>query len=226
MTGAEKEANRIAEDEKYAIIKDYITKGYATSDVKSTLTKDCNTLKKQQDANLVLIESKEKELNEYLGIDFEKVSQELAVNKTKYTKLLNSSKNENIADELKKIDEELLAYSQELSAVKTRDMLRRRDLEDFKLKIYQEAIETKSAYDKKVTLIKETEKNIQEQENLTIKDFCQVCGQKLPKEKVDEVKANIEANIKTFNINLETYKADAKELYEKYNNLQKQYHKK
>lgn len=225
MTGAEKEANRIAEDEKYAIIKDYIAKGYATSDVKSTLTKDCNTLKKQQDANLVLIESKEKELNEYLGIDFEKVSQELAVNKTKYTKLLNSSKNENIADELKKIDEELLAYSQELSAVKTRDMLRRRDLEDFKLKIYQEAIETKSAYDKKVTLIKETEKNIQEQENLTIKDFCQVCGQKLPKEKVDEVKANIEANIKTFNINLETYKADAKELYEKYNNLQKQYAK-
>lgn len=225
MTGAEREANRIAEKEKYASIKEFITKGYSTSDVKSTLIKDCNSLKKQQDANLVLIESKQKEIDEYLGIDFEKVSQELAVNKTKYTKLLNSSKNENIADELKKIDEELLAYSQELSAVKTRDMLRRRDLEDFKLKIYQEAIETKSAYDKKATLIKETEKNIQEQENLTIKDFCQVCGQKLPKEKVDEVKANIEANIKTFNINLETYKADAKSLYEKYNSLQKQYAK-
>lgn len=225
MTGAEREANRIAEKEKYASIKEFITKGYSTSDVKSTLIKDCNSLKKQQDANLVLIESKQKEIDEYLGVDFEKISRELAVNKTKYTKLLNSSKNENIADELKKIDEELLAYSQELSAVKTRDMLRRRDLEDFKLKIYQEAIETKSGYDKKVTLIKETEKNIQEQENLTIKDFCQVCGQKLPKEKVDEVKANIEANIKTFNINLETYKADAKSLYEKYNNLQKQYAK-
>lgn len=223
MTGAEREANRIAEKEKYASIKEFITKGYSTSDVKSTLIKDCNSLKKQQDANLVLIESKQKEINEYLGIDFEKVAQELGLARTKYTKLINSSNNQNLSETLKKIDDDILKYSQELSSLKTRDVIKKRDLEDFKLKIYQEAIETKSAYDKKVTLIKETEKNIQEQENLTIKDFCQVCGQKLPKEKVDEVKANIEANIKTFNINLETYKADAKTLYEKYNNLQKQY---
>ena len=223
MTGAEREANRIAEKEKYASIKEFITKGYSTSDVKSTLIKDCNSLKKQQDANLVLIESKQKEINEYLGIDFEKVAQELGLARTKYTKLMNSSNNQNLSEILKKIDDDILKYSQELSSLKTRDVLKKRDLEDFKLKIYQEAIETKSAYDKKVTLIKETEKNIQEQENLTIKDFCQVCGQKLPKEKVDEVKANVEANIKTFNINLETYKADAKSLYEKYNNLQKQY---
>ncbi len=223
MTGAEREANRIAEKEKYASIKEFITKGYSTSDVKSTLIKDCNSLKKQQDANLVLIESKQKEIDEYLGIDFEKVAQELGLARTKYTKLMNSSNNQNLSETLKKIDDDILKYSQELSSLKTRDVLKKRDLEDFKLKIYQEAVETKSAYDKKVTLIRETEKNIQEQENLTIKDFCQVCGQKLPKEKVDEVKANIEANIKTFNINLETYKADAKELYEKYNNLQKQY---
>ena len=223
MTGAEREANRIAEKEKYASIKEFITKGYSTSDVKSTLIKDCNSLKKQQDANLVLIESKQKEIDEYLGIDFEKVAQELGLARTKYTKLMNSSNNQNLSETLKKVDDDILKYSQELSSLKTRDVLKKRDLEDFKLKIYREAIETKSAYDKKVTLIKETEKNIHEQENLTIKDFCQVCGQKLPKEKVDEVKANIEANIKTFNINLETYKADAKSLYEKYNNLQKQY---
>lgn len=223
MTGAEEEANKLAEDEKYAIIRDYIKKGYSTSDVKSTLVKDCNTLKKNQQANFVLIESKEKEIDEYLGIDFDKISQELGLTRAKYTKLLNSSDNQLLTETLKKIDEDILKYSQELSSLKTRDVLRKRDLEDFKLKIYQEAIETKSAYDKKVTLIKETEKNIQEQENLTIKDFCQVCGQKLPKEKIDEVKANIEANIKIFNINLETYKADAKALYEKYNNLQKQY---
>lgn len=223
MTGAEREANRIAEKEKYASIKEFITKGYSTSDVKSTLIKDCNSLKKQQDANLVLIESKQKEIDEYLGIDFERVAQELGLARTKYTKLMNSSNNQNLSETLKKIDDDILKYSQELSSLKTRDVIKKRDLEDFKLKIYQEAIETKSAYDKKATLIKETEKNIHEQENLTIKDFCQVCGQKLPKEKVDEVKANIEANIKTFNINLETYKADAKSLYEKYNNLQKQY---
>lgn len=225
ITGAEAEANSIIQKEKYESIRDSIIKGYATSDIKSMLTKEKKGYKTNQENNLVLIDSKQKELNEYLGIDFEKLGQELGLTKAKYTRLLNASKKENITEELKKIENELLETTQELSSLKTRDMLRRRDLEDFKLKIYKEAIETKSAYDKKVALIKETEKNIQEQENLTIKDFCQVCGQPLPKEKIDEVKANIEANIKTFNINLEIYKADAKELYEKYNNLQKQYAK-
>lgn len=225
MTGAEKEANRIVEDEKYAIIKDYITKGYATSDVKSTLTKDCNTLKKQQDANLVLIESKEKELNEYLGIDFEKVSQELAVNKTKYTKLLNSSKNENIADELKKIDEELLAYSQELSAVKTRDMLRRRDLEDFKLKIYQEAIDTKAEYDRTSKNIKQVQEELDLLAKEEIKDLCPVCGQKLQAEKIEDAQMKHLSMVEKYSGDLKTLKETAKSLYEKYNNLQKQYAK-
>ena len=65
--------------------------------------------------------------------------------------------------------------------------------------------------------------NIKEQENITIKDFCQVCGQPLPQHKIDEVKANIDANIKTFKSNIEEYKQKAKMYYEKYNNLQSQY---
>ena len=50
--------------------KDYIngenedTKGYTTSDIKSTLTKDRNSLKKRQEGNILLIESKQKELDE------------------------------------------------------------------------------------------------------------------------------------------------------------------
>lgn len=225
MTGAEREANRIAEKEKYASIKEFITKGYSTSDVKSTLIKDCNSLKKQQDANLVLIESKQKEIDEYLGINFEKVSQELAVNKTKYTKLLNSSKNENIADELKKIDEELLVYSQELSAVKTRDMLRRRDLEDFKLKIYQEAIETKAEYDRTSKNIKQVQEELDLLAKEEIKDSCPICGQKLPAEKIEDAQMKHLSRVEKYSGDLKTLKESAKSLYEKYNSLQKQYAK-
>ena len=223
MTGAEQEANEIVKQDKYACIRDSITKGYATSDIKSGLIKEGNALKKKQEGNLLLIEAKQKELDEYLGIDFEKVSQELSTAKTKYTKLINASKKENATDELKKLDDEILKYSQEISSLKTRDIIKRKDIEEFKLKIFEEAVQTKSEYDKQVAYIKQAEANIKEQENITIKDFCQVCGQPLPQHKIDEVKANIDANIKTFKSHIEEYKQKAKMYYEKYNNLQSQY---
>lgn len=223
MTGAESVANEIVSQEKYDPIRTDLIKGYATSDIKSSLVRESNALKKRQEGNMLLIESKQKELDEYLGIDFEKVSQDLAIAKTKYTKLINASKKENATDELKKLDDEILKCSQEISSLKTRDIIRKKDIEDFKLKIFEEAVQTKSEYDKQVTYIKQTEANIKEQENITVKNFCQVCGQPLPQHKIDEVKANIDANIKTFKSNIEEYKQKAKMYYEKYNNLQIQY---
>lgn len=223
MTGAEQEANEIVKQDKYACIRDSITKGYATSDIKSGLIKEGNTLKKKQEGNLLLIEAKQKELDEYLGIDFEKVSQELATAKGKYTKLINASKKENATDELKKLDDEILKTSQELSSYKTRDIIRRRDLEDFKLKIYQEAIDTKRKYDAVVGFIKSDELKLNELKQENIKDTCSICGQKLPVDKIKEVEDNLNKEISSIENNLLSIKKDAKELYEKYNNLQKQY---
>lgn len=223
MTGAEREANRIAEKEKYASIKEFITKGYSTSDVKSTLIKDCNSLKKQQDANLVLIESKQKEIDEYLGIDFEKVAQELGLARTKYTKLMNSSNNQNLSETLKKIDDDILKYSQELSSLKTRDVLKKRDLEDFKLKIYQEAIDTKRKYDGVVGFIKTNETSLQDLNNRKIKDSCSMCGQKLPEDKIKKFEEDFKKEVERLENELVSFKKDAKDLYEKYNKLQKQY---
>ena len=223
MTGAEREANRIAEKEKYASIKEFITKGYSTSDVKSTLIKDCNSLKKQQDANLVLIESKQKEIDEYLGVDFEKVAQELGLARTKYTKLMNSSNNQNLSETLKKIDDDILKYSQELSSLKTRDVIKKRDLEDFKLKIYQEAIDTKNEYDSCVRCINRNKKELELLEKEKVEDVCSLCGQKLPEELFKTMNEKISQKINLLNSETEQYKADAKSLYEKYNNLQKQY---
>lgn len=223
MTGAEQEANEIVKQDKYACIRDSIMKGYATSDIKSTLTKDGNNLKKKQDGNLLLIESKQKELDEFLGIDFEKVSQDLAVAKTKYTKLINASKKENATDELKKLDDEILKCSQEISSLKTRDVIKKRDLEDFKLKIYQEAIDTKRKYDAIVGFIRSDELKINELKQENIKDVCSICGQKLPENKIKEVEDNLKKEIISVENQLASTRKDAKELYEKYNNLQTQY---
>lgn len=223
LSGANEESTKLINEEKYSDIKEYIIKGFNINDIKKVLTSDKKSLKEKQKNNQVLIESKQKELDEYLGIDFEKVSQDLSIAKQKYTKLVNAGKKENANEELDKLNDELLKLNQEVSAIKVRDVLKKKDLEDFKLKIYQEALQTKSEYDKQCANITQTKKNIEEQQNLHIKDHCTVCGQKLPEEKIKEVEDNIQDNIKTYQTNLETYKSQAKELYEKYNNLQAQY---
>ena len=225
MTGAEKEANELVKKEKYACIKDAILKGWATSDIKSSLVKEGNALKKRQDGNLLLIESKQKELDEYLSINFEKVSQDLAIAKTKYTKLINASKKENATDELKKLDDEILKYSQEISSLKTRDIIRKRDLEDFKLKIYQEAIDTKRNYDLIVEHINKLKDAIASEEKILSENEykCPYCLQKLPEENIEKGKQKIQDTINSAKKELEAHKEDAKSLYEKYNNLQKQY---
>lgn len=225
MTGAESVANEIVSQEKYDPIRTDLIKGYATSDIKSSLVRESNALKKRQEGNMLLIESKQKELNEYLGIDFEKVSQELAVAKTKYTKLINASKKENATDELKKLDDEILKCSQEISSLKTRDVIKKRDLEDFKLKIYQEAVDTKRNYDLTVEHINKFKDAIASEEKILSNNEykCPYCLQKLPEENIEKGKQKIQDTISSAKKELEAHKEDAKSLYEKYNNLQKQY---
>ena len=223
ITGAEAEANSIIQKEKYESIRDSIIKGYATSDIKSMLTKEKKGYKTNQENNLVLIDSKQKELDEYLGIDFEKLGQELGLTKAKYTRLLNASKKENITEELKKIENELLETTQELSSLKTRDMLKRKDLEDFKLKIYQEAIETKGQYNRVAQDISFKQTNLKLFEDYKEVLVCPECGQTIPEEKKKDRDNLRLKTIEKLNSEIEALKIDAKNLYEKYNNMQTSY---
>lgn len=223
ITGAENQANALIQQEKYDSIRDFVIKGYATSDIKSMITKEKKGYKTNQESNLILINSKQQELDEYLGIDFEKVSQDLAVAKTKYTKLINASKKENAIDELKKLDDEILKCSQEISSLKTRDIIRKRDLEDFKLKIYQEAVDTKRKYDGAVGFMRANENCLEDLNNRNIKDTCSMCGQKLPEDKIKKFEEDFKKEVKRLEDEIVSLKKDAKGLYEKYNNLQTQY---
>lgn len=223
MTGAEQQANKIIEKEKYSCIKEYIVKGFATSDIKSSLTKECNALKKRQEGNQLLIDSKQKELDEYLGIDFEKVSQELAINKTKYTKLINSTKDEQSAEQLKALETEISQARQKISTLKVADILKKKELEDFKLRIYQDAISTKSEYDRVAEEIKHKQRELDKLNISEIKDVCPICKQRLPEDEIAKAKEEQQKLIAEHNENLTTLKSQARALYEKYNSLQQQY---
>lgn len=223
MTGADKQSLNIIELPKYDLIRDYIKKGFSTSDILSTLKKEINQLKDKQKANKVLIDSVESEIKEYLGINFEDISQQLSTTKQQYTKLLKTGIDEQSTNELKQLETSLFNKSKELSNEKTRDMLKIKDLENDKLNIYRKAIEVKSEYDKVVLNIKSKENYISELNKNDIQDVCPICYQKFPIEKINQIKLELENNIKTEENSLNLLKQNAKDLYNQYNDLQTQY---
>lgn len=177
MCNVEEVISEIGKNPKYDCIRSHIDKGYATSDIKSMLRKEKDSIKQQQDKNLILIEQKQKEIDEYLGIDFDTVSKDLAVAKTKLTKLNNSSKKENQSDILLKLQKELLDKTQELNKLKTEDSLRLSKLTNERTKAFDDATKTKSTYDELVIKYKQLEKEILLIIDEEPQGTCPLCGQ-------------------------------------------------
>ena len=176
MCGVYEATKDIIEQDKYILIREDIEKGYATSDIKSRYEKSRKTAKENQLKNIALIEQKQKEINEYLGIDFDEKTQTLANLKQKYTKMLNSSKKENCSDELKQMQDDLYKYASELSALQVKNTLEKQKLESEKTQYYKEATSIKGEID---AIMSET-------------GLCPYCKQPLPKELLDQKDEDLE----------------------------------
>lgn len=195
MCDVYKATEHIIDDDKYILIRDEIKKGYATSDIKSKYEKERKQAKEQQLKNQALIDQKQSEMNEYLGIDFDATGKELGLLKTKLTKLNNASKQELMTEEIEKLQVRLLNDTDTLSKLKVKKTLERRRFEDIKLDNYNLANNYKHQ-------IEELKAN---------KDVCPVCHNQLSEEQI----ANTEKTIEELNQKyIETYNtftgADAK----------------
>ena len=176
MCGVYEATQHLIDDDKYIFIRDDIKKGYATSDIKSKYEKERKLAKDNQMKNVALIEQKQKEIDEYLGIDFEEKTQTLANLKQKYTKMLNSSKKENNSAELKQMQDDLYKYASELSALQVKNTLEKQKLESEKTQYYKEATSIKGEID---AIMSET-------------GLCPYCKQPLPKQLLDQKDEDLE----------------------------------
>ena len=140
ISGAEEESKSIIEKECYSTIKPYVLKGYSTSDIKSLFDREKKELKTEQNKNNILIESKQEEINEYLGIDFEKISQELGLTKSKLTKLMNESKEEFVSTELSKLQRELADLTKKITTLQYEDSFKLKSLNEKKTSLYSKGI--------------------------------------------------------------------------------------
>lgn len=223
MCNIEHEIQEIKENPKYICIKEYIDKNYATSDIKSMFRKERDSLKKEQDKNLILIEQKQKEIDEFLGIDFQKISQDLAVAKTKHTKMLKASKDENNSETLKQLQEQQLELYKQLSVEQTKKAKKLSELREQAVFIYGEANETSTKRQEKLSEYNQATEKLKELKASKDKTVCPTCKQQLPAEIVEKTKKAKEKTIADLEKTIEDLKEEILQTTKLYNNKLKEY---
>lgn len=221
ISGAEEESKLIIEKECYSTIKPYVLKGYSTSDIKSLFDREKKELKTEQNKNNILIESKQEEINEYLGIDFEKISQELGLTKSKLTKLMNESKEEFVSTELSKLQRELADLTKKITTLQYEDSFKLKNLNEKKTSLYSKGMKLKSEYDKYVIDKEKLEENMLLHSE--INELCPTCGQKLTPEKIEQLKAENDKLLDRYASEINLLKSKIKDSAYEYNTIQGEY---
>lgn len=221
ISGAEEESKSIIEKECYSTIKPYVLKGYSTSDIKSLFDREKKELKTEQNKNNILIESKQEEINEYLGIDFEKISQELGLTKSKLTKLMNESKEEFVSTELSKLQRELADLTKKITTLQYEDSFKLKNLNEKKTSLYSKGMKLKSEYDKYVIDKEKLEENMLLHSE--INELCPTCGQKLTPEKIEQLKAENDKLLDRYASEINLLKSKIKDSAYEYNTIQGEY---
>lgn len=161
----EKESEQLINSGEFDLIKNYIIKGFQTSEIQSTILKEKKDLRKRQEENAIKIESKTNEINEYIGIDFESISKELSVVKAKLTKLNNSTVTENIKDKYKDISEKIAELTIEVDKLRTADALKLKEEKSKLVKLFDKAYDWKCDYENKLTIYNKHIDDIEEKQN-------------------------------------------------------------
>ena len=168
----EEKCNSLIDKAEYKDIKPYILKGFQTSEIQSTILKEKKDLKKQQEENITRIKDKHEEINEYLGIDFDKLQKELVTAKTKLTKLANSSEKQNVSRETMDISNKIAELATEIDRLKATDALRLKQLKSELTKRFEIAYNDKAEYKKHESLLNAYYKAIEEHSKLITCPHC------------------------------------------------------
>lgn len=222
MCNVDEQIKDIKENPKYESIKEYIDKGYATSDIKSMFRKEKETLKKEQDKNLILIAQKQKEIDEYLGIDFQEVASKLATAKTKFTKMLNASKKENNSEVLKELQSKQSDLYNKLSKLQAKKAQHINELRSKSLAAYNEAMKLKFERETKLSDYKNTKETL-DSYKVAQETICPTCKQPLPAELIEKEKVNRERLVAQLEKQIETLLKDGTEIADKYNSKLQEY---
>lgn len=214
MCGVKNAVKDIIQKDEYENIREYIVKGYATSDIKSMLAREKKGYKDIQTKNNILIEQKTKEVTEYSAIDFEDIESKLKAAKNKLNKILTSSKKENQAEQINELQNELLKLNKEKSQLEMKDLNEQNALRTFMNTTYNECQNLKLQYQ-----IENDKLNsiINSKPNDKIETECPTCHRAYDEEHQTKAREEIETLLKENSELIEKQTQVVKEIEEKYN---------
>lgn len=223
MCNVDNAVSDLIEKDEYKDISSYLRKGYATSDIATSLKRELNEAKDKQKRNMVLISQKNVEIDEYLGIDFAEIGQKLSVAKTKLTKLLNNTNEENKSEKLLELQEKLSEYTKEYTKLSTQNEIEHGNLKTKQLAVYREAGECKTQYTQLKYDKEHADIALASLKNKSVETVCPTCNQNLPVEKIESAKAEINKLITEKEQDIERIINTMKLLKEKYDVKQAEY---
>lgn len=199
---------------EYASIRNYLIKGFATSDIKSMLSKSKRGYKEQQGKNNILIEQKEYENNELRKTDFDAVERQIADLQAKHKEMLTASTAEQQTNEIKRLQAEIATLTKEKAELENADLATKTNLQKEIRNLYDKAQTTKQEYDiEKNTLLTLLAKT------LKVGDTCQTCGHTLTDEDIQRLTSSGANNKQEIDKKTE----EVKILVERYNTTKKKF---
>ena len=220
MCGVKDAVQDIISKDKYNDIKEYIIKGYATSDIKSMLAKEKKGYKSTQDKNNILIEQKTKEITELSTIDFEEIEKELKTAKSKLNKILSSSKKENQAEQINELQNQLIKLNKEKAQLEMKDINEQNALRTFMNTTYNECQNLKLQYQVEEDKLHDLLNN---QTDTEIKTECPYCGTPYTEEYIKELREKAQSKIEESDRQVEKQTGIVREIQERYNSKKAQF---
>lgn len=220
MCGVKDAVQDIISKDKYNDIKEYIIKGYATSDIKSMLAKEKKGYKSTQDKNNILIEQKTKEITELSTIDFEEIEKELKTAKSKLNKILSSSKKENQAEQINELQNQLIKLNKEKAQLEMKDINEQNALRTFMNTTYNECQNLKLQYQVEEDKLHDLLNN---QTDTEIKTECPYCGTPYTEEYIKELQEKAQSKIEESDRQAEKQTGIVRDIQEKYNSKKAQF---
>jgi len=142
LSNAEDKCKDLLNNDSYDSIREYILKGFETSEIQSAIAKEKKELIKEQADNITRIQTKASELDELLSIDFDKIKKDLTIAKSKLTKLLKDP----TSDSTKEISDNIYKLSKELDSLQAQDALTLKGLQTKMIEAYQQANDIYTMY--------------------------------------------------------------------------------
>lgn len=216
MCGVRNAVESIIEKPQYSIIREYIVKGHATSDIKSMLKKSKSGYKDQQNKNNILIEQKIAENTEIAKIDFDKVSKDLAEAKTKLNALLSGSKQETQSQQINELQNKLVELTKQRTDLENEDLKKQSIIRKEMQELYNECQNLKFQYG----VERDKYNELTAKKKPPANEECPTCHQHLPQDQIDTLNKQIELDNNNIQKELSKLETSIKELREKYSKKQ------